>query len=129
MQRIRDHLASLRREESGSISVEFVLWTPMIMALLLLVADASAAFLAQGAMWHAGGDISRAIATGRVSIEDATAFVGQTAGYTLSVQQTGELIAVRLSRPFDGIGTGMMLSFMGDMQVTVLQHIEPGVEL
>ena len=80
-------------------------------------------------MWHAAGDVSRAIATGRVNIEDAAEFVRGTAGYTLSVQQTGELIAVRLSRPFDGIGTGMMLSLMGDMQVTVLQHIEPGVEL
>ena len=129
MNTISDRLARLRGDESGGISVEFVLWTPMIMALLLLVADASAAFLAQGAMWHAAGDVSRAIATGRVNIEDAAEFVRGTAGYTLSVQQTGELIAVRLSRPFDGIGTGMMLSLMGDMQVTVLQHIEPGVEL
>ena len=46
MNTISDRLARLRGDESGGISVEFVLWTPMIMALLLLVADASAAFLA-----------------------------------------------------------------------------------
>ncbi|NYS25283.1 pilus assembly protein [Rhodobacteraceae bacterium 2376] len=125
----RDRLSALRRDEHGGVTVEFVIWTPMIMALLLLVADASAAFMAQSAMWQAAGDISRAIATGRIAIDDAATFVNATAGYALSVQHTEELIAVRLSRPFDGIGTGMMLSFMGDMQVTVLQHLEPGVEL
>lgn len=126
---VRGACARFLRSETGGISVEYVLWTPAILAILLLVADTSAAFLAQGAMWHAAGDVSRALATGRLALTEAEAFLASSAGYALDVQAQGELISVRLSRPFDGIGTGMMLSPLGDMQVTIVQRLEPGVEL
>lgn len=125
-----DPSSVLRRRllaEDGGVAVEYVLWTPMILALLLLIADASAAFLAQGALWQAAGDVSRAIATGRLSPEEAAAFVQAGAGYQMEFRQHDGFVAVRLSRPFDGIGTGVMLSLMGDMEVMVLQQLEPGV--
>ena len=125
----RTSLARMLHEENGSVSVEYVLWTPAILLLMLLVTDASAAFIAQGAMWQSAGDVARAIATGRIGLEEASQHLSSTVGYSLAVQQQDELIAVRLSRPFDGIGTGLMLSLLGDMQVTIVQRLEPGVEL
>ena len=117
------------RSEDGGLSVEFVLWTPLLMAFLLLVVDSSMAFLAQGAMWHAAGEISRAVATGQMTIAEAEAAAASMAGYTASFQQMGEFLVVQLARPFEGIGTGMILSLVGAMEVQVVQLVEPGVEI
>lgn len=117
------------RSEDGGVSVEFVLWAPFLMAFLLLVADSTMAFLAQGAMWHAAGEVSRAVATGRMTIAEAEAAAMAMAGYTASFQQMGDFIVVQLSRPFEGIGTGIILSFTGAMEVQIVQLVEPGVEI
>jgi hypothetical protein len=57
--------------EDGSVSVEFALWIPVIFFFFLLVADASAAFMAQAQMWHVAGDVSRGLATGRITPTEA----------------------------------------------------------
>ena len=117
------------RNEEGGISIEFVLWTPLLMAFLLLVLEGTLAFLAQGALWHAAGELSRAVATGRMTIAEAEAAALSMAGYTARFQPAGEFVVLQLSRPFEGIGTGFILVFAGDIQVEIVQLVEPGVEL
>lgn len=115
--------------EGGSVSVEFVLWVPVIVAAMLLVTDVTLTFLAHASMWSTAGDLSRALAMGRLGITDAQAFVDAQTKYTLFVSSQDGFVAVELSRPFAGIGTGMTLSFVGDLRVQVIQHIQPGVSL
>ena len=76
----KKHVVAIKRDEDGAISIEFVLWTPMIVALLLLVTDASAALMTRAEMWRTAGDVSRAIATGRVHPDDARSFVAENEG-------------------------------------------------
>jgi len=115
--------------EDGSVSVEFVLWLPVLFFFILLVTDASAAFVAQAKMWHVAGDISRAIATGRITISEAHQFLDLHHQYTMNVQLSDANIAVQLSLPYSSFGTGIVLSFAGDMTVQVFQHLENGVQL
>ncbi len=115
------------RDESGSVSVEFALWVPVIVVILVLVADASAAFLAQASMWQSAGDVSRALATGRVTEAQAQQFISDNTALTMQVNWLDDVVVVQLSRPFSGIGTGLALSFVGDLQVQIAQHIEEGV--
>jgi len=124
-----DWKKSLIWPEDGTVSVEFVLWVPVIFFFFLLVADASAAFMAQANMWHIAGEISRALATGRMVEAEAYLLLEQSGRYTLDIQPSGQTITVLLSQPFSNIGTGMVLSFVGDMEVKVFQQLETGVQL
>ena len=115
--------------EDGSVSVEFVLWVPLIFFFFLLVTDASAAFMAQANMWHIAGDISRQLATGGLSEAAAHIELQKYDHYTMKTYLSNRTIAVVLSQSYSNIGTGMALSFFGDMEVKVFQHLENGVDL
>lgn len=102
---------------------------PVIFFFFLLVTDASAAFMAQANMWHIAGDISRALATGRMEPNEAHQLLEQYGHFKLDIKPSGRTVAVLLSQPYSNIGTGMALSFIGDMQVQVFQQLENGVQL
>lgn len=125
LERIRNVL----RSEDGSLSVELVLWVPVIFMTLMLITDATAAFLAHASMWHNASEISRALATGATSHAEAQQFVSTYTRTTMQVQTLDNILVVQLTRPFSDIGTGIALSFQGDLQVQVFQRIEEGVEL
>ncbi len=115
--------------EDGSVSVEFVLWVPLIFFFFLLVTDASAAFMAQANMWHIAGDISRGIATGRITGAQASQLLQEYGHYKMEIYPSAHTVAVMLSQSYSNIGTGMALSFFGDMEVQVFQLLENGVQL
>jgi hypothetical protein len=120
-------LQKMLTSEEGSLSVEFALWMPVIFMILMFVADTSAALFAQANMWHIAGDISRAIATGRMSVAEAQHFLLEHTRYSIDVSLAGDMVLVQLSQPFADIGTGVTLSFVGDIQVQVFQHLEQGI--
>ena len=115
--------------EDGSVSVEFALWIPAIFFFFLLVADASAAFMAQAHMWHVAGDVSRGLATGRITQADASRLLQEYGQYKMEIHSAGRTVSVVLSQSYSNIGTGMALSFIGDMEVRVIQLLENGVQL
>ncbi|TVS02904.1 MAG: hypothetical protein EA407_08290 [Rhodobacteraceae bacterium] len=122
-------LKHLLYSEDGSLSVELVLWVPVIFMALMFITDATATFLAQASMWQNAGEISRALATGTTSLAEAQQFVSTYSRTTMQVQTLDNILVVQLSRPFSEIGTGIALSFVGDLQVQVFQRIEEGVKL
>ena len=124
-----DWTNSLILSEDGSVSVEFALWIPVIFFFFLLVTDASAAFMAQANMWHVAGDISRQLATGGLSEAGAHLELQKYGHYKMEIHPSNRTIAVVLSQSYSNIGTGMALSFFGDMEVKVFQHLENGVDL
>lgn len=115
--------------EDGSVSVEFALWIPVIFFFFLLVADASAAFMAQAQMWHVAGDVSRGLATGRITPTEAFQNIQGYGQYRMEIHPSGRTVSVLLSQSYSNIGTGMALSFFGDMEVRVFQLLENGVQL
>lgn len=67
-------LATWLRDERGAQTVEFVLWVPIITALLLLVADAATLYITHNEMWNVARDTARRMSTGQLaSAEEAEA--------------------------------------------------------
>ena len=67
-------MASLRRfirDERGTASLEFVLWVPLYVILLLAVTDASILYLTHTEMWNAARDTARRISVGALTAADA----------------------------------------------------------
>lgn len=122
-------LWKLVSSEDGSLSVEFALWVPVIFMVLMFVADASAAFFAQANMWHTAGYVARALATGTMSVSEAQQFLATYTRFTMEFVTFEQTLVVEFSQPFSDIGTGVALSFVGDMRVQVFQHLERGVTL
>ena len=122
-------LWGLMTDEDGSLSVEFALWLPVIFIALMFVVDASAAFFAQANMWHVAGEISRALVTGQMSVAEAQAFIDTQTRFAMQIETVDQVLVVNLARPFSDIGTGVALSFVGDMRVQVFQHIVQEVRL
>lgn len=67
--------ATLLRDERGAQTVEFVLWVPIITALLLIVADAATLYITHNEMWNVARDTARRMSTGQLaSAEEAEAY-------------------------------------------------------
>lgn len=67
-------LAVLLRDERGAQTVEFVLWVPIIAALLVIVVDAATLYITHNEMWNVARDTARRMSTGQLtSAEEAEA--------------------------------------------------------
>jgi hypothetical protein len=56
---------SFLRRQDGSVSVEFIVWMPVFLAVLGLIADASTTYLIQASMWNAAADCTRRMSVGQ----------------------------------------------------------------
>lgn len=62
---LRDFL----RDEKGSVTIEFILWIPLIMALVALVIDATTIYVTQTEMWNVARDTARRMVQGMTEAE------------------------------------------------------------
>ena len=127
----RKNRAGLRRrlkDESGSVTVEYVIWLPLIIGLALLLFEATVVFMTQATHWRVANHASRAVTTGQMTMAEAKTMVQNTHNQTITfVPSQGVLHAV-ISTPYNEIGLGM-LAPLGSMTVTLFQRIEPHVNL
>lgn len=124
-----NHFDSWLRREDGTVSVEFALWIPVFFMIFLLVADTSAAFLVRANMWHLASDVSRAVVLGHMTIAEAEAMLAQTTYYTVQFSPEDSILVTRLAVPFSEIGTGLMLSIVGNMEVVLFNYLPPEIDL
>lgn len=59
------------RDEKGSATIEFVLWVPIIVALLTIVIDATTLYITHNEMWNVARDTARRMVIGILSEDDA----------------------------------------------------------
>ncbi len=93
-------MASLRRfirDQAGTASIEFVLWAPVYVILLVAVTDASILYLTHTEMWNAARDTARRISVGTLNAAGAPDHAGKKLllsgrTYTLAVSDTGPVI-------------------------------------
>ena len=72
----RDKFFGLRvsqflRDEHGSATIEFVLWVPVFVILLVATTDATILYLHHTEMWNVSRDVARRVAVGDLSESDA----------------------------------------------------------
>lgn len=71
---LRQRLSSFLRAETGSATVEFTLWAPAFLAILLLGADASTAFTRQSNLWRISNETARIVSRHALDAEAGAAF-------------------------------------------------------
>lgn len=62
-------LDRFRRDEQGSASIEFVLWAPIIAALLVVMIDATTLYITHTEMWNVARDTARHMVAGQITSE------------------------------------------------------------
>ena len=73
---IRNVLAPLKKgrflkSENGAVSVDFVMWMPVLMAILIIATDATMGFMRQSHMWQTSREAARIVS--RYGMDEATA--------------------------------------------------------
>ena len=58
-------------DDRGMATIEFVLWVPVYVILLVAVTDASILYLTHSEMWNAARDTARRISVGAMTAADA----------------------------------------------------------
>lgn len=117
--------------ESGSATIEFVIWMPMFSFLLALIADASMVFMANARMWDVARDTARRMALRTLTAEEARElalanlyYMGQSA----EVETTdGSDVIVQIAVPIeDATVFGPFSSLLpGSLQARVVMLREP----
>ncbi len=85
------------RDQTGTATIEFVLWVPVYVILLVAVTDASILYLTHTEMWNAARDTARRISVGAINAAGAPDHAaknlllsGRT--YTLAASDAGPVI-------------------------------------
>lgn len=63
-------LERFRRDETGALTIEFVLWVPIILGVLLLVVDATTMYITHSEMTNVARDTVRRMVTGVILTTD-----------------------------------------------------------
>jgi Flp pilus assembly pilin Flp len=70
-------LRALLRDSRGSATVEFALWVPALVAMLMSVADLALIFTTNANMQHAARETARELARHQITAQDAPTFLRQ----------------------------------------------------
>ena len=97
----------LAREE-GNISIEMILWVPVLVGLLMMTADATFLLYRQTLLFDAARDASRQVALGLRTPEDArdgaiARFSGDGGHYTADVALQDGYVTSEISVPFSDV--------------------------
>lgn len=71
---MRKRLSAFLCADSGSATVEFTLWVPAFLAILLLGADASSAFLKHSNFWRVSHETARIVSRHALDAEGGATF-------------------------------------------------------
>ena len=63
------------RDERGSATIEFVLWVPVFVIILVAATDATVLYLHHTEMWNVSRDVARRVAVGDMTETDAASAV------------------------------------------------------
>ncbi len=85
------------RDEHGSATIEFVIWVPLYVVLLVAVTDASILYLTHTEMWNAARDTARRMSVGALTAADAPDRAGEMLllsgrSYTVAASDAGPVM-------------------------------------
>ena len=104
---MKQRLNAFRFGTDGSVTVEYVLWLPVMFLLTMLTTDATMLMHEQTNLMAAARDASREVATGKVSTTQAEerllARLGNGRNYKASVSASGHYVTSTVSVPFSDV--------------------------
>lgn len=66
---LRAELHCYLGDERGSVTIEFVLWVPVIMVLIAIVIDATTIYITHAEMWNVARDTARRMSSALITCE------------------------------------------------------------
>lgn len=132
--KISHYIKRLWTDESGNATVEFTLWLPMLMGIVLLGTDASMVFTQQSNYWNISHNTARMVArhaldaeTGAAYAREQLTFVGYTPDVDVLIDDTDQTVTVKVSGQSSALAPfGMLEMVMADqVSVEVTQSLEP----
>lgn len=116
----------------AGVTIEFIMWVPVFMGIILLVADTSLIFMRQSNFWNVSRDTARIVARHGMDEAAAEAYARRQAafgGYTPKVEV--DITASEVSVTISGLSRVMapfgVLGFATDKMIsaTVTHALEP----
>lgn len=132
--RLRKRLSSFLRAEAGSATVEFTLWVPVFLGILLLGADASTAFTRQANFWRVTNETARIVSRHALDAESGAAFArdkmrigSYVPDVSVTVDDETQTVTVSVTADAGEMAPLGILSFaLGDtISFSVSQALEP----
>ena len=131
---LRKRLSFFLRAETGSATVEFALWVPVFVAIMLLGADASAAFTRQSNFWSVSYETARIVSRHALDAEAGAAFARnnmQIGSYTpevaVTIDKVTQTVTVLVTADFGKMAPFGILAIGLDepLSFAVTQTLEP----
>lgn len=124
--------ARFKKDETGSVTIEFVLWLPLLMGLFLIATDATVAFMRQSQMWQVSRDTARIVSRHGMTETAAINYATQNAAFgatapVVDVTASGSEVVVAISAPASAMTVFGTLGFaLGENITTRVVHaMEP----
>lgn len=120
--------------ESGSVTVEFVIWTPVFLAMILATADISLAFMRQSNFLSVSRDTARIFARHGFNVEAAEDYARNRARIgdyepevTVALDPLTDLVTVTIEGRSDQVAPfGLLRRVLGEtIGAKVTQTVEP----
>lgn len=94
--RLSRALQGFLRDDQGSATIEFVLWVPIFVVLLVATTDATILYLHHTEMWNVSRDVARRVAVGDMTEAEAVNVVQSemflySSAYTVATSQPTDL--------------------------------------
>lgn len=125
--------ARLRADESGTTTVSFVLWLPVFMMVLAMVADGSLAFGKRSNILRVIQDTNRAVSVGRITdLEEAKTQIKQKlasiapSAEVATVVQSGVIISTVTVPLIELTSLGLLSRLIDGNVVVSSQHLSEG---
>lgn len=120
------------RSEDASVTIEFVLWLPLLCTLFLIATDATVAFMRQSQMWQVSRDTARIVSRHGMTQSVAETYARENAAFgsttpAVFVETTGTQVVVAIQTPASELTVFGTLNFaLGDNITTrVIHAMEP----
>jgi Flp pilus assembly protein TadG len=132
--RVARTVRAFGKRSDGSVTIEFVIWLPVFLALILLSADASLMFMRQSNFWNVSRDTARIVSRhglDSVAAEKYAALNAGFGGYTPDVSVKVDAMTSTVTVTITGQSQKMapfgVLGFaMGNtVSAQVVQTLEP----
>ncbi len=132
--KVSHYIRRLWWDETGNATVEFTLWVPMLMGIVLLGADTSVAFTQQSNYWNISHQTARMVARHALDAETGVeyarkqlSFAGYTPEVDIRIDDVEQTVTVRVTGQSSELAPfGMLEMVMSDrVQVEVTQALEP----
>lgn len=125
-------LRTFKGDENGAVTIEFVLWLPLLMSLFLIATDATVAFMRQSQMWQVSRDTARIVSRYGMTESAAETYAIQNAAFgsttpAVNVERSGTEVIVAITTPADALTVFGTLNFaLGERITTRVVHaMEP----